>query len=266
MSNFWGRAWARTVATALLTVACAAAVHAAPLRAYMSALDEPFFDYSNQRAMTAAFGVQGTDWDRLQYGDAFSTYNMLYIDGGGFTATDMVTFLSGHRSALETFVLGGGRLFINAATDINLGTIDLLFGATLTERADDNRGFTGTAVDGSSELFNGAGTSWDGAWFSHDDIGLAAGYGSLIVDDKGRTVLAGGVFGNGYVMLGGQTNAAVDVYQFSVNGSDPFQLRVNELLYVDRFDTTAPIPEPGSLALVLLAGLAMTQSLRARRA
>jgi hypothetical protein len=264
MNNSWCWAVARKAAAAVLLLACVGAAHATALRAYMSAATEPFQDSSNYDAMSAAFGPNvGTDWDRLQYSDGFTGYRMLYIDGGGADAFEMASFLDGNRSALQAYVLGGGRLFINAATDF-LTSVELVFGAILNEQSLNSRGSTGFAVDGGSALFSGAGTSWEGGFFSHDDISLAAGYSPLIVDDAGRTVLAGGVFGQGYVMLGGQTNTA---FQFGVNGSDPFQLRVNELRYVDQVDTTGPtpMPEPGSLALILVAGLAMRQSLRTRR-
>lgn len=252
--------WARAAACVLLALASVGLAQAAAVRAYLSASGEPFNDFSNSDAMTAAFG---TDWDRLQYGDAFSGYGMLYIDGGSETAAEMVSFLDSNRGALEAYVLGGGRLFINAATE-NQTLVDLVFGAKLNEQSIDSRGNTGMAVDGGSSLFAGAGTAWGGYFFSHDDIQLADGYSSLIVDDLGRTVLAGGFFGSGYVMLGGQTNTS---YHEGFDGSDPFQLRVNELLYAD--SVTAPVvgevPEPGSLALVLVAGLALRLGRRAGR-
>jgi hypothetical protein len=264
MNTSWRRALARVAACVLLMSACIGAVHASALRAYMSsASGEPFNDFSNVDAMNAAFGsggAAGSGWDQLRYGDAFDGYGMLYIDGGSTTAADMVTFLDSSRSALEAFVFGGGRLFINAATE-NLATIDLVFGATLNEQDIDHRGLRGSAVDGSNQLFSGAGTAWDGFFFSHDDIGLAPGYSSLIVDEIGRTVLAGGFFGTGYAMLGGQTNTAFhDPSNLAV--SDPFQLRVNELLYVDQVTPTVAVPEPGTLALVLAAGLAVARRRR----
>lgn len=253
MKTSWMRGWAKAVACVVIVFAGIGAAHAAAMRAYLSAGSEPFDEYSNVAAMTAAFG---SDWDRLQYGDAYTSYSMLYIDGGSQTAGDMVSFLDSNRSALEAYVLAGGRLFINAATEDH-SLIDLVFGAQLQEQTIDNRSFSGRAVDGSSALFNGAGTGWDGVFFAHDTVVMAAGYESLIVDELGRTVLAGGFFGSGYVMVGGQTNTFL--HDGSLFSSDPFQLRVNELLYADSVMPPPPpppggdVPEPSTLALAALA-------------
>lgn len=263
MTITWSRFWARALACAVLLAAGLGAAQAAATRAYLTASTEPFNDFSNVDAMNAAFG---SDWDRLQYGDAFGSYRMLYVDGGSLTATDMVTFLDGNRSALESFVLGGGRLFINAATE-NTTVVDLVFGARLHEQSINNRSSVGTAVNGASSLFDGAGTSWEGFFFAHNDIELAAGYSALIVDELGRTVVAGGFFGDGYALLGGQTNTSF--HDGSSFGSNPFQLRVNQLLYADTV-TPPPtgggnVPEPSTLALAALA-MMLSLGFRARGA
>lgn len=220
-------------------------VHAAPT-AYLTSAAEPWNDFSNVDAMNAAFG---SNWDRIQYGDSFSTYDMLYIDGGSENATEMVGFLNGNRSSLESYVMGGGRLFINAATELQT-TFNLVFGASSTEFNIDNRSYSASALNPSNSLFAGAGNAWDGFFFAHNEISTPSGFGALIADELGRTVLTGGFFGDGYVLLGGQTNTS---FHAPVGGSDPFQLRVNELLYALNIQQPPlQVPEPQSYILVLL--------------
>lgn len=229
-------------------------------QAYMSAATEPWDDTGNILAMDAAFG---SDWTRLNYGDDFQGYALLYIDGGSTTAADMVSFLDAHRASLESYVLGGGRLFINAATE-DQSTFDLVFGATSTQVDDPIKSLSASAVDPTSELFVGAGTSWNGYFFAHNQIAAPDSFNALIVGDTGGTVLAGAFIGDGYVMLGGQTNT---LFHESVNGSDPFQLRVNELLYT--LNTSPPVmaavPEPSVAAMGLLGLIAVLGGARWRR-
>ncbi|MCU7376100.1 PEP-CTERM sorting domain-containing protein [Paucibacter sp. O1-1] len=244
-------------AATLLGAAQAGPVTALSGHAYMSAANEPFDDFSNAQAMNAAFGQ---NWNRLQFGSAFSNYSLLYIDGGDLASTEMVSFLAQNRSALESYVLGGGRLFINAATD-QQSPFDLVFGASSVEQSIDNRSNSGSAVNPGSDLFSGAGDNWLGYYFGHNTLSTDSSYSALIRDEQGRTVLAGGFFGNGYVMLGGQTNT---VFHEGLNGSDPVQLRVNELLYTLN---TQPgrVDEPATLALLAISLTALVVVRRSRR-
>ena len=257
MKTNWATTLVRILGIALIALSSAGSAQAAA-QGYMSASDEPFGDYSNFAAMSAAFG----NWDHLQYGASFSSYSMLYIDGGSDTAPQMVDYLNANRGLLESYVLGGGRLFINAATEYQT-SFNLVFGATSNEQPIDNRGYSASAVDPTSTLFDGAGTSWNGFFFSHNDIAAPDSFSSLIVDDGGRTVLSGGFFGDGYVMLGGQTNT---VFHEGIDGSDPFQLRVNELLYTSTAQgPVPPVPEPSTYLLMVLGLAGMAVVLRKRQ-
>ena len=248
MKTTWTARLGRIAGCALIAIAAAGNAQAAR-QAYMSAGGEPWSDNSNVDAMGAAFG---SDWDRLQYGESFNDYALLYIDGGSESASEMVTFLDNHRGQLESYALGGGRLFINAATEFQT-SFGLVFGATSTEHLFEDRSTTASAVNPSNALFDGAGSSWEGYYFSHNSLHTPNSFSALIRDDFGRTVLSGGHFGDGYVMLGTQTNTS---FHASIGGSDPFQLRVNELLYT--LNTTAPpdigspVPEPETAAMLLL--------------
>jgi hypothetical protein len=257
MRTTWGTALGRIAGVALGLCLAFGGVTAAQAakHAYLTGVNEPWDDYSNQDAMTGAFG---SDWDRLQYGDSFSDYALLYIDGGSLTSFEMIDYLNSNRGLLENYVLGGGRLFINAGTDLQTD-ISLVFGASSGELIDWDAGFSASAVDPTSSLFDGAGTSWDGFYFSQNSLDTPDTFKSLINDDKGNTVLSGGFFGDGYVMLGTQTNTT---WHAGINGSDPFQLRVNELLYalnVQPPPVQPTIPEPETYALMVLglAGVAI---------
>ncbi len=271
MDKIWSRLVRGAVATALLGGLLAGGAHASATHAYISACvdtadlsscTEPNNDIGNIGAMTAAFG---SDWDHLNFGASdFSGYRMLYIDGYISSAPEMISFLGANRAALEAYVLAGGRLFINAALADGLVSADTVFGAALREEGPSNGSSSARAVDSSSSLFAGAGTDFAGFFFAQSSVDLAAGYSALLLDEFDRVLLAGGFFGSGYAMIGGQTG--VDSHDALVN--DPFQLRVNELLYADTVEApvSTGVPEPGSLALVAAAGLALAQSRRARRA
>ena len=257
MRTTWGTALGRIagVALGLCLAFGGVTVAQAANHAYLTGANEPWDDYGNQAAMTGAFG---SDWDRLQYGDSFSDHALLYIDGGAFTSGEMLSYLDANRGALESYVQGGGRLFINAGTEFQ-GSFDLVFGATSTELPYEDRGIQADAVDPTLPLFDGAGSSWAGFWFSHNALDAPDTFNSLIRDNFGNTVLAGGFFGQGYVMIGAQTNTT---WHAGIDGSDPFQLRVNELLYalnVQPPPVQPTIPEPETYALMVLglAGVAI---------
>jgi hypothetical protein len=230
--------------------------------AYMSADgSEPWSSSSNVEAMNAAFGVG--KWDRLNFSNEITTqYAMVYVDGGAAAGVDFASYIDANRVALESYVTGGGRLFLNAGT-WNLGSQGngLLFGATTTEGG--SSGYSGAGqltAAGMPLSANGAGTSWEGNWFAHNAIGTGAGFTTFITGDSGETVLAGGAFGAGYLLLGGQTNT---YFHSAVNGSDPFQLRVNELNFANG-SLVSGVPEPETYAL-MLSGLAALAVMARRR-
>ncbi|GGY16495.1 PEP-CTERM sorting domain-containing protein [Paludibacterium paludis] len=221
--------------------------------AYMSGSSEPWGSNSNISAMNIAFG--SGKWNRISFSDSFSKYSTLYIDGGGNTSTDFGAFVRANRSALENYVLAGGRLFLNAAVWGD-GT-SLVFGASIGNEGEpySSRGY---AEDITNPIFNGAGASWGGDNFSHSEV-QAAGFTTFITGQSGNAILSGARKGKGYVLIGTQTNTD---FHYSLNDSDPFQLRVNELRYVAQVNT---IPEPETYALMGFGLVALTLRMRRRK-
>jgi hypothetical protein len=222
-------------------------------RAYISGDSEPwtYVAPTNLSNMDAAFGAG--NWSRLTFSNAVSTgifdpgeFCMLFIDGGDGNTLEWEGWLNSNRTSLESFVSGGGHLFMTAARWDDSSDFDLGFGATLHSGASNSA----TAVDASHPIFNGpmtpTGTSWTGTSFSHDYISWAAdaGFASLIVDEDGRTVLTERDYGSGLVLLGGMTVTA-----FHDPDPQADNLRVNTLIYTDQ-GSCSPVPEPASLALL----------------
>ncbi len=228
--------------------------------AYMSAAGaEPWNSNSNLAAMDAAFGAG--KWDRLDFGDDIAPYMMVYIDGSAAAGVDFASYIDANRGALESYVTGGGHLFLNAGTwGLDGQTRGLLFGATTTEGGSGYSATGQLTTAGLPLSANGAGTNWSGNWFAHNAIGTGAGFTTFITGASQDAVLAGRTFGDGYLLLAGQASTN---WHASVNGSNPFQLRVNELSFISGSLTSA-VPEPERCAL-MLSGLAALASLARRR-
>ena len=252
----------RILTLAALLAGCAGAHAAASVSsiAYMS-LDgqEPWGQSSNVDAMNAAFGAGR--WDRIGFNDGWNGYAFVYVDGSESAGVAFQSFVDANRGDLESYVTGGGRLFLNVASNTSAGqTYSLVFGATTMEGQYSEFGHA--TLPGSNPLVgNGSGTDWSGSWFAHNVVTPGGGFTTFITGDDGQAIVAGISVGQGTVLLGGQTTTG---WHSGVNGSDPFQLRVNELTFAATGSITPAVPEPETYAL-MLAGLGAIAMLARRR-
>lgn len=193
-------------------------------------------------------------------------HSFVYADGGDLARMDFYNYVSANQMLLEKYVTDGGRLFLNVASNDHFGEAHgLVFGAT-TEEGGIGYSYNGDAVDPLSSLFTGAGTSWSGDYFAHNNIVARSDLETMITGDHGQTILAGGSVENGYLLLGGQTNT----HFHPSSSGNPFGLRMNELALAagvspvlpipairpDITDISPAIPEPETYAM-LLAGLGL---------
>lgn len=227
--------------------------------AYMGDVSsEPWGFTSNTDAMDAAFGAG--NWDRINFGDSIAGYSFVYADGGDGAGTSFYNYIAGNQSLLQNFVTTGGSLFLNAASNTHYGAgpQSLIFGATTEEGIYSSYGY---AVNPGDPMFAGAGTQWYGTSYSHNAITADASFTTFITGDVNEAIVVGGTFGNGYALLGGQTSTG---WHSSVSGSDPFQLRVNQLQFAASMAHVNPVPEPETYAM-MLAGLGLLGVMARRR-
>jgi hypothetical protein len=188
--------------------------------------------------------------------------SFVYLEGGNGTDVAFANFVASNTALIETWVSSGGRLLLNAAT---WGVSPALpFQLALTYNLSSAKS-TGVAADAAHPLFSNLGygnpgTTWTGSYFAHNNV---SGSGSsaltaLIRDGGGATILAGGFFGAGYVMVGGLTN---NVFHTPQAGAEA--LTRNMMHYTANVPTNV-VPEPISMIL-LGTGLAGVAAARRRR-
>ena len=242
---------------AFVTGALAAAAMAAPASAadiiYMTGTSNPWGNTANNAAMNTAFGAGNYQTANGFNVSAFDgTYDFVYLDGGDGISGEFDAFLAANVALIESFVNGGGTVFLNAARWTN-PTLDLGFGTQLIgEEYSNNAALTADGIAAGLGA-NGAGTAWTGTYFSHD---VVTGVDTCYVSGD-----YGCVFGNvGGLFVGGQTST-----NFHSAGGD--QLRVNQLLFAARgADFQGAVPEPMTWMMLILGFLGIGGLMRRKNA
>jgi hypothetical protein len=241
-------------ATALALSLSATSAHAADYL-YMTGSSDPWSNTSPDDAMDLAFGAG--NWDKANGFNASAfggAHSFVYLDGGDGISGEFDTFIAANLAALESFVSGGGHVFLNAGRwDENV--LNTGFGTSLTNAHPGSYSYTGelTAAGLLAGLnANGAGAAWSGDWFSHDTVGG--------VDTCYVTGTAGCVFGSkgAGLFVGGQTSP----YFHSDGG---LQLRANELMLAATGATNGAVPEPATWLLMILGFGAIGGAMRSRQ-
>jgi hypothetical protein len=237
------RKWiaAATVAVAMTGATAATAAE----YAYMTGTSAPWSETTNEAAMDAAFGASA--WTRFGGFDSSvfnSGYAFVFLDGSDNAGQELGAFLGSNLGALETFVTSGGRVLLNAARNDAYNEIATGFGTSLTGELFSNS-VTMTAAGIAAGLDgNGAGTTFGGNSFGHD---IVAGASVCYIESSLGCVFGAVTQG---LFVGGQTTSGFH------SGSDPFQLRVNQLQYaatgaVVVGEPGGVVPEPATWALMI---------------
>lgn len=145
-------------------------------------------------------------YDEVDPTEAFGpTTCFVFMEGGDDHAIPMNDFLLANMSLIESWVLAGGSLFMNAAP--NYGT-SMDFGFNAVVLVYPAYTSTGYAVDLAHPIFNGpyvpVGSSWNGNYFGHAIID-GPDLTPLIDDGAGSVVCAETSWGAGKVIFGGMT-------------------------------------------------------------
>jgi hypothetical protein len=208
---------------------------------FRSEVEQPWGRNTNEDAMDAAFGAG--QWSDLRYQtfdiSELGLYKFVFFEGGDETADELEAFLDTNRTAIETYVTNGGRLFVNAAPNEGDGML-FPFNVQLIYTGDSDADEV-TAVDPNNPLFDGIATTYTGNSFSHAIVGPAGLVGliEVVVGDTdslpGDFVAAEADQGRGFVVYGGMTTD-----NFHAPQPDAATLRANFIRYTSQGGTIAP--------------------------
>ncbi len=219
-----------------------------------STVGQPWGSSSNEAAMDLVFGAgawQDLRYETLNPATLFSpNTSFIYMEGSDNNASELEAFLTANIGLIETWGMGGGSLFLNAAPNEGDGMSFGFGGVTLTYP--DSSTNPVTAVDPLHPIFIGPytpiTTSYTGSSFAHATIG-GPGLTSLMTDAGAGVALAEKVFGAGHVAFGGLTTD-----NFHLPQPDGANLRANIIAYV----YAQAIGGPGTHTVVLAAGQIVT--------
>jgi PEP-CTERM motif len=232
------------------------AVPASAANVYMTGAGDPWGQSTNEAAMDAAFGAG--NWTKSQGFSAavFATSSFIFMDGGDAQATEFGNFVSANGAAFGSFLSNGGRVLVHAAPNQddflnyvlpNGLTLDGINGFNYPTQSN-TASLTGAGVTAGLGAF-GAGTSWTGTLFSHNNV---TGGTCLITGDNG-CILAK----SGNLWAGGETTT-----NFHSPVAASFQLRVNEL----KLASAGAVPEPATWTMMILGFGGIGSAMRRRNA
>lgn len=210
--------------------ACEEVAAGAP--AYVRAsISEPWGSTSNVTAMDLVFGAALWDaffFESVDPNALFSAdFQFVYLDGSDNGALELAAFMTANQALIETWVNGGGRLFLNSGPNEG-GDMDWGFGGVALHSG--QYAGNGSAVDVNHPIWNGpfspVSTNFTGGSYAHAGV---AGPNLLPITSDGSLdpELAELVWGEGLVMFGGLTTD-----NFWSPQPDCHNLRANIIAYV----------------------------------
>lgn len=222
-----------------------------------SIVEAPWGQVSNETAMDKVFGNGG--WTQ-GYFETVSTPTLfgagtsfIFLEGGDTNADELEAFLTTNISDLQSWVSGGGRLFLNAAPNEGDG-MSYGFGGISLIYPDFGGAGDAFAVNASHPIFNGpftpVGTGYTGNFFSHASL-TGGSFSPIMEDGDGSPVLAELAYGSGLALFGGLTTD-----NFHDPHPEAANLTANILAYVN--GGVVATPDAGASAgmiLVALSGL-----------
>jgi hypothetical protein len=208
-----------------------------------STVGAPWGASTNEDAMDMVFGAG--NWADLRYEtvavpDLFHPLRpFVYMEGGEYTASELEAFLGTNQAALESWVVNGGCLILNAAPDEDDGMSYGFGGVVLTYPELSTNPVTGLYAG--HPVFNGPFTpiipgGYSGNFFAHGGVS-GGGIVPLMQDAFGVTVAADLNWGDGYVLFGGMTTDNWHLPQ-----PEAHNLRANMIAYTS--DTCAQTNAP----------------------
>lgn len=171
----------------------------------------PWGQTTNIAAMDAVFGPGSWTqefFESVNAGTLFSDdTSLIYIDGSDDSTIALNTFITSNQGLMETWVNEGGYLFINAGTNQGVN-IPVGFGdVSIPDTANTP---SVTAADATHPAFVGpltvTTTTLTGNDYAHNSV-TGSGLTSILEDTNDNTniILAEGIFGEGYLLVGGMT-------------------------------------------------------------
>jgi hypothetical protein len=235
-------------------VACSSA-NATSLFVYETGTNDPWGNTTNNSAMDSAFGSGNWTGYNGFTASAFTGTKFVFLDGSDSNSSQLQSFLAANGAQIDSYVQGGGHVFINDAPNEGSGSFGLGFGVTLNWGGYSypyaSESATVSAAGVAAGLTNGGiATDYTGNYFSHATV---SGPISNLVYGSNGTIFGAESYGAGLAAFGGQTTT-----NFHSPSPDGEILLVNELLYAANGAVIPTgVPETSTWAMMLLgfAGL-----------